>query len=74
MTAEPGAPSACLSGCTPWPAKHYGVLKGGWFKGEGCKESLGNLKATLGSTRENWGLVGYLSPLEPPPIRIQKHP
>ena len=34
-------------------AAYYRVLKGGWFKGVGYKRSLGNLKGTLGSTREN---------------------
>ena len=41
-------------------ARHiYRVLKGVWFKGGGYKGPLGNLKGTLGSTREISGLAGY---------------
>ena len=39
---------------------YYRVLKGRWCKGGGYKGSSGNLQGSLRSTRENWGLVGYL--------------
>ena len=48
----------------------YRILKGGWFRGGGYKESLGDSKGIFGSTRENSGSLGYLPPLDPPPLRI----
>ena len=45
-----GTAKGPLKGAIP---DRYRVLKEGWFKGGGYKISLGNLKGTLGSTREN---------------------
>ena len=51
-------------------AYYFGVLKRGGFKGEGYLRHLGEPREALGNTREYWGVLSYLSPLDPPPLRI----
>ena len=53
-----------------YPLSYQGVIgssREGGSSGEGTRDPYGNLKGTLGSTRENSGLVGYLPHLEPLP-------
>ena len=44
--------------------------KGRGFKGEGYLRQLGEPRGALGKTREYWGVLSYLPPLDPPPLRI----
>ena len=48
----------------------YGVLQGGGSKEEVYLRHLGEPRGALGNTREYWGVLSYLSPSDPPPLRI----
>ena len=51
-------------------AHNLWVLKGRGSKGEGYLRQLGEPRGALGKTREYWGVLSYLRPLDPPPLRV----
>ena len=59
------------------PQALFGALReegprgGGYLRHLGePRGALGNTRGALGNTREYWGVLSYLSPLDPPPLRI----
>ena len=46
--------------------RFHGILQGGASKGEGYLKHLREPRGALGNTREYWGVLSYLPPLDPP--------